>query len=145
MTTCNEAMQHGDPESPRLKKNFCNKMINNVNSNPQQTSLYSIIWYGEICYFIHQDANFELPALIFIIMHKFHDALGDHHIMPINQWALIIWFNGIDILQKHHEIKIENNLKLSLSLHFKVTWANQLKLKYFFEKTKMLSVTPTNQ
>ena len=101
------AMQ-GHPESPRLWEKWCDKMIKSHQFKPttHEPCLYTGIWHGEKCYFKRQVDDFEFAAPSSKLAHLFYDAIDDHLTMPIKRQGLVTLFNGIDIQQTRHYIKI---------------------------------------
>ncbi|KAL7489869.1 hypothetical protein ACHAW6_016196 [Cyclotella cf. meneghiniana] len=101
------AMQ-GHPESPRLWEKWCDQMIKTHQFTPttHEPCLYTGVWHGEKCYFKRQVDDFEFAAPSNKLAHLFYDALDDHLTMPIKRQGMVTLFNGIDIQQTRHYIKI---------------------------------------
>ncbi|KAL7474540.1 hypothetical protein ACHAW6_000511 [Cyclotella cf. meneghiniana] len=71
------------------------------------------IWQGEKCYFTRQVDDFKFAAPSMKLAHSFYDAIDDHLSLPIKQQGMVTLFNGIDIQQLRHYIKIsaETNIE----------------------------------
>ena len=100
--------RQGHPESPRLGEKWCDKMIKQHNFKPttHEPCLYTGLWLGEKCYFKRQVDDFEFAAPSMQLAHSFYDAIDDHLTMPIKRQGIVTLFNGIDIQQSRHYIKI---------------------------------------
>ena len=83
-------------------------MIKTHNFQPttHEPCLYKGIWQGEQCYFKPQVDDFEFATPSMKLAHSFYDAIDDHLTMPIKRQGLVTLFNGVDILQSRHYIKM---------------------------------------
>eukprot|EP00804_Cyclotella_cryptica_P013246 CCRYP_007032-RA/>CCRYP_007032-RA protein AED:0.39 eAED:0.39 QI:0/0/0/0.5/1/1/2/0/451 len=101
------AMQ-GHPESPRLWEKWCDKMIQHHQFKPtmHEPCLYKGVWHGKTCYFKRQVDDFEFATSSITLATSFYDAIEDHLTMPIKRQGLVSLFNGVDVLQTRHYIKL---------------------------------------
>jgi hypothetical protein len=101
------AMQ-GYPELPQLWEKWCDNMIQQHHFKPttHEPCLYTGIWRGGKCYFKQQVDDFEFVTPSIELANSFYDAIDDHLSMPIKRQGLVTLFNGIDILQTRHYIKL---------------------------------------
>eukprot|EP00804_Cyclotella_cryptica_P004273 CCRYP_013474-RA/>CCRYP_013474-RA protein AED:0.28 eAED:0.28 QI:0/-1/0/1/-1/1/1/0/231 len=101
------AMQ-GHLESPCLWEKWCDKMIQHHQFKPttHEPCLYTGIWQGKKYYFKRQVDDFKFAAPSINLATSFYDAIDDHLAMPIKRQGLVSLFNGVDVLQSRHYIKL---------------------------------------
>eukprot|EP00956_Cyclotella_meneghiniana_P004202 scaffold5163_cov49-Cyclotella_meneghiniana.AAC.3 len=101
------AMQ-GHPESSRLWERHMDKIVRKFNFKPtkHEPCLYEGYIDGERCIFKRQVDDFALATDKEETAHKFFDMIDDELTMPMKRMGLIQLFNGIDIQQSRHYIKL---------------------------------------
>ncbi len=102
------AMQ-GHPESPRLWEKYADAILHELGLTPtvHEPCLYSGLINGKHIVFKRQVDNFAIAAPNQCTAAILLDMLDEMLTMPIKQQGLIDMFNGIDVVQTTHYIKID--------------------------------------
>lgn len=125
------AMQ-GHPESSRLWEKHMDKIVRKFKFKPtvHEPCLYEGYVDGERCIFKRQVDDFAIATNKEETAHKFFDWIDDELTMPMKRMGLVKLFNGIDILQSRHFIKLscETYIEKFCIKHLK-EWMNDAQLR----------------
>jgi hypothetical protein len=103
-----KAMQ-GHPESPRLWERHVDGILRKaLNFKPtiHEPCLYSGVVEGERVLFLRQVDDFNVAAPTERIANIVYDTIDEHLTMPLKRMGLVTLFNGMDITQSRHYIKL---------------------------------------
>jgi hypothetical protein len=101
------AMQ-GHPESPRLWEKHANKILCKIGLTPNvhEPCLYSGTINGQQILLMQQVDNFAIAALDERTSKILMDLIDDKLFIPIKRQGYLDMYNGVDILQTKHYIKL---------------------------------------
>ena len=101
----------GHPESPRLWATLINKIITDIGFIPcaHEPCLYHHPNYkGQKLYFLRQVDDFAISSPTQDIAHEIIDIIDSHMTIKVKPLGIIERFNGVDISQTKHYIKLSN-------------------------------------
>lgn len=116
----------GHPESPRLWEKHIDKILRSIGFKPtrHEPCLYRATINGHMVLFLRQVDDFAIAAtagnIVDTLLHKINDQLR----MPMKNLGVITRFNGIDVDQTRHYVKLHCKTYLSTMLH-KKEWLKQ--------------------
>jgi hypothetical protein len=98
----------GHPESPHLWEKHANKILCEIRLTPMvhEPCLYSGTINGQQILFICQVNNFAIAALDEHTSETLMDLIDDKLKIPIKWQGYLDMYNGVDILQTRHYIKL---------------------------------------
>ena len=101
------AMQ-GHPEAPRLWEKHANKILRSIGLTPttHEPCLYSGIVDGHRVLLLRQVDDFAVAAASEAATSRVFDYIDEHLTIPLKRLGLITLFNGLDITQTRHYVKI---------------------------------------
>ena len=101
------AMQ-GHPEAPRLWEKHADKILRSIGLFPttHEPCLYSGLVDGQRVLLLRQVDDFAVAAPSDQVASTIFDLIDDHLTIPLKRLGLISLFNGIDIVQTKHFIKL---------------------------------------
>ena len=101
------AMQ-GHPEASRLWEKHIDKIVRELKFKPttHEPCIYEGYIRGERCIFKRQVDDFALATQRPEIAHEFFDLIDDRLKMPMKRFGIVTLFNGVDILQSRHYVKM---------------------------------------
>ena len=104
----NSAMQ-GHPESPRLWEKHADSILRQIGLTPtaHEPCLYSGIIDGHRVIFMRQVDDFAIATTDEATANKLLDTIDDMLSIPLKRQGLLDMFNGIDIVQTKHYVKID--------------------------------------
>jgi hypothetical protein len=124
------AMQ-GHPESPRLWETHADAFLRDIGLIPtvHKPCLYSGMINGKRIAFMRQVDDFAIAAPDQHTADILMDLLDDHLTMPIKRQGLIDMFNGVDVVQTKHFIKIDCHTYINtFCAKYLATWMNKVPL-----------------
>jgi hypothetical protein len=122
------AMQ-GHPESPWLWEKHANTILHKLCLTPivHEPCLYSSVIASQRIIFECQVNDFAIAALDQRTANILLDMLNEKLTMPIKRQGLLDMFNGIDVIQMHHYIKINCNTYITkFCAKYPNMWLNKL-------------------
>lgn len=101
------AMQ-GHPEAPRLWEKHADKILRSIGLTPttHEPCLYSGLIDGHRVLLLRQVDDFAVAAATKSVTSRVFDYIDDHLTIPLKRLGLVTLFNGLDITQTRHYIKI---------------------------------------
>ena len=98
----------GHPESPRLWEKYIDRILKHIGFTPtvHEPCLYSGEFDGERVLFMRQVDDFACAAPTERIAGIVMDLVDEYLYLPIKRQGLVSLFNGIDVVQAKHFIKI---------------------------------------
>ena len=124
------AMQ-GHPESPRLWEKHADAILRDIGLTPtiHEPCLYSGTINGTCIILMRQVDDFAIAAPDQHTADILMDLLDDQLTMPIKRQGLLDMFNGVDVVQTKHYIKLDCHTYIEkLSAKYLATWMNKIPL-----------------
>jgi len=122
------AMQ-GHPESPRLWEKHADAILRELGLTPtiHEPCLYSGIINGKRIILMRQVDDFAIAAPDSHTADHLLDMLDDKLSIPIKQQGLLDMYNGVDVLQSRHYIRIScTSFITKISEKYQSTWMKHL-------------------
>jgi hypothetical protein len=121
----------GHPESPRLWEKHADAILRDIGLTPtiHEPCLYSSIINGKRIILMQKVDDFAIAAPDQHTADILMDLLDDQLTMPIKRQGLLDMFNGVDVVQTKHYIKLYCHTYIAkLSAKYLATWMNKIPL-----------------
>jgi len=121
----------GHPESPCLWEKHADAILRDIGLIPtvHEPCLYSDTINDKCIVFMRQVDDFAIAAPDQHTADILLDLLDDHLTMPIKRQGLLDMFNGVDVVQSKHNVKIDCHTYIDkFCAKYLATWMNKVPL-----------------
>lgn len=120
------AAMQGHPESPRLWEKHIDKILRQIGLTPttHEPCLYSGIFLGQRVLLMRQVDDFAVAAPSSKLADHLFDLIDDHLSIPLKRQGLVTLYNGLDVQQTKHYVKIscQTFIERACEIHINQGW-----------------------